>query len=462
MASAHWQEAELDFAEVLKQESHLDEAMRYSFGLERGWLRFCQEKYAEALADLEKARTEKPDLVPAYTLLALVYEKQAKRKLAIAQLDRAVALSANQAVYRASQAGLYRSRADLHRRELEWDLALPDIEQAIRLEMPTNTYQLAVDHVERAQLLRLLNRCEEAVNACDDALRLGAGYSQAHYERGLAFFEMADREPAVDLRREKYEKALDSFAEYARLEKPDADFYRARGRLRSRLVPLMSQALTAARAGGPKEVAKVRELVDRIQKLQTDAVADYGRAIDLKPDAATHAQRGWDLLLLLDAPKLALPDFKRAIELRNEAGDPEKASDFMGSGLCRVQVGQWRQGVTDAEQGLELGRNKEKDREWAFLLFNAARVFAQAAGRISSETAGRPLDPALTKARFDCEKRAVDLLGQAMLSLSEPERRPFWQQATSGDRALQPIRLLPGYKELNDLYGQPRDANQPH
>ena len=188
-----------------------------------------------------------------------------------------------------------------------------------------------------------------------------------------------------------------------------------------------------------------------IAELRAGIVDDYGRANELQPDAGTHAERGWDFLFLLESPAQALPEFERTIELRPET----KARDHLGVALCRVQLGDRSKGVAAAETALKLGQDREKNEESSFLLYNAAHVFALAAGRVSIEMGGRS-DPELAQLRQRYEGRALELLEQAMLSRPEAERGSFWKQMTHGDAALTAVRPLTGYGALERKYGPPR------
>ena len=140
-----------------------DADLQYGLLTTRGILQYRRNNLDDALADLEAAGQCKPGLVPAYTWLARVLDKQGKRPLAIAQLDRAIALDP-------TQAGLYRSRANLQCSEANLGRALEDMNRAVRLELPRHIYRRALDHSERARLLVLLRQAPAAAQALDEAL----------------------------------------------------------------------------------------------------------------------------------------------------------------------------------------------------------------------------------------------------------------------------------------------------
>ncbi len=443
-AAAHWKSATEDLAQAQRLN---DDAIQYSLLVERGLLRFRQGSLGDAAAALEKAQKLWPEGTAAYTILALVYEKQRKRSDAIRLLDAALQRSPK-------QAGLYRSRAFLHKSDWNWKEALRDMDETLRLEPTENTWQVAADHVERARLLLRVQQPREAVEAYTEAVRVRPGFARAYRERSDLLELLGKANPDLNGRARDYEAALSSLNLLAALgEGLDDEFYRTRARVQRELVPLLNLELNRALAVGPPQAERAEELRTRLQALLQSIVADHGRALDLKPgDAATHAQRGWDLLLLLEAPKLALPDFKQAIDLRMKT-KALRASDYVGRGLCKAALGLRSPAVDDAEAALQLGQASEKGKELTFLLYNVSRIFAQAAGRISQETAGRPPNEELRKVRLRYEDRALKHLKEALAGLDEKERGPFWQGTVADDAALAAIRQLPEYKKLNEIHG---------
>jgi tetratricopeptide (TPR) repeat protein len=170
-------------------------------------------------------------------------------------------------------------------------------------------------------------------------------------------------------------------------------------------------------------------------------VDDYTQALALKRDGATYAHRGW-AHVLSEAPLLALHDFEEAIRL-----EPELADAYNGRGYARVKLGQYRQAVADAEEAIRRGPRSERT------LYNAARIYAQAVGKVDAETgATRPTGTAVLRARY--ESRALELIRQALDLHSASERRAFWQEFIMPDGALQPIRRAPGLVRLAERYAR--------
>jgi hypothetical protein len=76
------------------------------------------------------------------------------------------------------------------------------------------------------------------------------------------------------------------------------------------------------------------------------------------------------------------------------------------------------------------------------MLYNTARIFAQAAG--GKDTRGTHLDEALT-----CLAGALDLLRD------DAQRAKFWREVIRPDSALYPIRHSYGYARLANQYYKP-------
>jgi tetratricopeptide (TPR) repeat protein len=153
------------------------------------------------------------------------------------------------------------------------------------------------------------------------------------------------------------------------------------------------------------------------------AIADYSRALELKPGKAEEVRlyryRGWTYLVN-EAPKPALRDFQKAIK-----ADPKNGDAYTGCGYARVKLGWVQDAVGDAEKALACGPKT------AVLLWKAARIYAQAALRTQA---------ALPKKSGQYEERAVELLDLALRQAPAKTRARFWRDAVLGDDALGPLR----------------------
>jgi len=425
-AEAHWRAASADFQEAedrLRQQNNENDL--YGLHTNRGMLHLHEGKNTEAAAALDKAIALKPKQVQAYVVLAEAHARQGDAPAALAAINKAVDLDPR-------QPHLYRLRAKLHDRAKNPDAALADYISASALEPAgTRTSALANDHLERGSLLLRQFKFAEAIGAFDAALKVRPELLRARLLRSTALARLADRQPDPGKKLKTYEAALEDLDAYMATERPDASVYQARALLRAKLA--------LACDGAPDRPTQERGL-----DLHRGAVEDYGRALDLKEEHTLHVQRGWELLLMMEAPKMALPDFKLACQ--KDSAAPET---LLGLALCRVELGAWREAVADTDKALEQARRAE--RESSFVLVNAARVYAQGVGKI--DALPQP-EKALTELKYQYQERAVALLRRALNSLPEPQRTGFWQQSIRTDKALNPIRSTTGFRQLTQDFGK--------
>jgi tetratricopeptide (TPR) repeat protein len=385
--------AEADYQAALARQPSAD--ARYAIAVNRGVLRAGKGRFPAAIADLEQAIRDRPQQYQAYVNLATVYQQRKDFAQAIAQIDRAILVSRKKPreLEPAALALLYRSRAVLHRDRGDSAAALRDLDAAIEVAPQAEL------HAEQAGLYRSLGLASKSLAAWEEALRLRPGYAEAHRGRAVALLELNRLPEAIE--------ALDRY--FAQGGRPSAVVYRARGRAKMAL-----GRYPAARD-------------------------DFTLALHLKSDSATYAQRGW-IWVVSDAPRQALEDFEKAIELDQQNGDA-----YSGRGHARVLLGKPREAVADAEEALRRGP------ESARLYWNAARIYAQATTRLDG-AAGRssrrpsPLLP-------PCQERAVHLLRKALGKVPAAEKRDFWRKYIHADPTLDPLRRTAGFRALEKEYG---------
>jgi serine/threonine protein kinase/tetratricopeptide (TPR) repeat protein len=388
--------AEADFAAAAR--SPLTDAANYGLLVNRGVLRIRQDRLDSAITDLQKAIALRPRQHQAYVNLAQAYLKNKQPDEALRRLNRAVGLAPR-------FASLRRTRARIHLLRNDQAAALADFDTAIGLEAGAATPALADDQLERGRILHRRKEHKEALSAYDAALRLRPGDARACRLRAEALLAL-NRLP----------EALQALDDCLKFGPADAAAFRARAALRTRV---------GQYAG---------------------AHADYTRALEIAPDAATHAARGW-CYLVADAPRLALQDFAEAIRLAPELGDA-----YAGRGFCRILLGDHGRAVADAEEAQRRGPPSPR------LDYNVARIHAQAA-RL---TAGRPRGRWAAPSRgVDSQDRAVRLLALALDRQPADDAARFWQDVIQPDTALNPVRRSPGFRQLAARYAPARTAAGP-
>ncbi len=260
--------------------------------------------------------------------------------------------------------------------------------------------QLAPTAQQRAQCLRergrnrfLARRYQEAIEACEAALKAQPGDADSQLLRARALLQL-----------ERYAEAAAGFDRYLRSGgKAVADGYRGRGQARLQLQDYLG------------------------------ARDDYTHALELEPaDAELYAHRGW-AYFFADAWKPALRDFEEAIRR-----DPKAAPSYCGLGLARVMLGSYREAVRDAEEALRRGL------EAPAMRLNAACIFALAAGKAEKDVAAADARALAGGYR----QRAVEILRSTLTLLPEAERGPFWRDKVLPDTALDPIRGERAFEQL--------------
>ena len=399
-ADFQFQAAEADFrraADLLQREPN--EELRYVLLVNRGLLWYQRNDLAKAKADLLAAIELNGRQCEAYAALAQVYQRQGQPDQAVVQYGRAIDL-------RPDWSGLYRGRADvqLARQDptpAQRMQALSDIEEAIRREKPDQPVLVPHDHTKRARLLLRDHREEEALAACEAALKVFPDHPDAHRLR-LALLRKWKR----------YDEVIRSCNDLLARGRPSAELYELRG------------------------LAK-QELSDH-----AGAIADITQAIALSPKSVPLLVRRGELYLITDAPRSALRDFDETIRL-----DPKNADAYTGRGLARAALGQHQQATADAAQALHLAEPTP------LRYYKAARIYAKAAIAAAADVRKRGQDAVSLVARY--QDQAVELIREAIKRHPAAQRVSFVRDVVQTDPALAALRHRLRSLELADRASSP-------
>jgi tetratricopeptide (TPR) repeat protein len=391
---AHGQEgdtrlAEADFRAAVALRP--DRLTRYVLAVNRGVLALQQGQTEQALTWLGEAVRLRPDLYHAHLNLAQAHQQRGELDRAAAHLD--------QAIQRAQQADLYRTRARLHLLRQEHWAALRDLGEAARLEAEAirgrqpgnNAAALAADHVERGLLLCQAGRHEACLAACRQALGAQPDHAGAHRLCADALLQLGRYQEAVTA----LERCL------AHGGRADADLFAKR-------------ALAHLEQGNARPA-----LLDATRALSLLG----GRKANRAAVAELYALRGWSHLAV-DAPLLAAADFDDALR------QAPSADAHVGRGLARALRGQHREAVEDVEEALRRGPRTSR------LCCNAARVLVAVAEGVEADAR---LSPAARRLGDVYRQRAVRLLRDALALVPAGRRRAFWRDHVQSDRRL--VRL---------------------
>jgi eukaryotic-like serine/threonine-protein kinase len=375
--------AEEDFRRA--NELRLNDQERYVMLVNRGVMRIRRGDNQAAADDLKAAIALKPAQFEASINLAMAYQNLGRWDEALATLGEAITGHPREAV-------LYRARSQVYRLRSRTDEALKDLQRAIELVPPQDPAS-ATDHLEQALILQQAGRFEESLAACDQALRLKPNQPEPHRVRAVALMML-----------KRYDEAARSFDVCLVKGSASPALYEARG-------------LALASLGS----------YDR-------ALADYTMALNIgKGTSSLYANRGW-VYLLSGAASPALHDFDEALRL-----DPSSGHALSGRALSKIQLRKTREAVADARSAV--GSSPDDAR----LIYNAARVFCQAAGSIESSTdrGGGSLADA---GQYRIE--ALRHLGRAVELCPPIDRARFWNDVICKDASLEPIRRSRSFMDL--------------
>jgi len=356
--------------------------LRYILLVNRGVMRYQGHRLEEAVEDLQEAIGRNDRQYEAIVTLAQVYQEQKKSDLAVEQFTRAIRLKPDYSPLFRERAGVQLVRDDPAPEHLA--AALRDLDEAVKHEPPGSPI-LASDQTRRGELLRRMRRYEEALSACDAALRVKPGHADAHRLRILVL---------LDLKR--FDEVIQSCENPLAEGKPWAGLHEVRGQARA----------------GRQDFA--------------GAIADYTLALEERPGQTRVLISRGLTYLVTDAPRLALSDFEEVLRL-----DPSSSDAQIGRGSARVRLGDHRAAVADAEDALRLGTPSAR------LFYNAARIYAQAALAVTSEVRGKGRDAVILVNKY--QDRAVALVSEALQMLPSGQRAEFWRNQIQTDPALRSL-----------------------
>jgi tetratricopeptide (TPR) repeat protein len=380
--------AEDDFQKVLDHKPNEDAL--YAVLVNRGVLRGRQRDFVRATADLMQAIALKPNSYQARINLAKVYQQRNEIPAALDQMDRAIETATRPAedarVDKPALANLYRNRAMLQLDRKDHQAALEDFSKAIQ------AYPRAEDYSECGRILRGLKRYQEALAAYDSALKANPACEDALLGRCETLCKLGNWTDACS--------SLDEF---------------------------LKRCKQTATSSVLADVYRVRGLTEEKLGRHADAIADFTVSLSHKADSPTYAHRGW-AYLVSKAPQLALLDFENAIQLDDKNGDA-----YNGRGAARialaVKLNHVREAIADAETALSHGPASDPR-----LLWNAARIYAQAADRLDAER-----EFARSRISGEYRKQVLRLLREALKETPAAERASFVRKSIQADSILSPF-----------------------
>jgi tetratricopeptide (TPR) repeat protein len=266
----------------------------------RGQYLYSQQKYDEALADIDKALTLKDDHAATHELRGMILLGLEKYDDALSSFDEASKLEPTAALPYQHRGELYRQKGDLEK-------AAQQLTKALELS-PDNVATLLV----RAAVLYELKQTDKALADCDQAIRVAPRIAQPYLMRAeiLAASERLD-EAIIQL-----EQLLQQAPGSVQLLNRLGNFYILAGRPRKAI-----ETLTLVIEQEPGNFGALRFRADAYLSIgkHAEAVADFEKAHLLEVDDESLLNNyAW---VLATSPDDSVRDGKRAIELATKAAE---------------------------------------------------------------------------------------------------------------------------------------------
>jgi serine/threonine protein kinase len=383
-AEAQFEAGEADFRQALvKLGAAPNDELRYAVLVDRALMRYQRGRLDDSAADLREAIRLGGRYYNALASLAQVLQQQKQWDEAIDQFTRAIVLKPDLAALYRGRAAVQQERDDqspAHRAA-----ALADLDEAIRREPPGRPIQ-AGDYTARATLLRRDQRYDEALAACDAALKTAPDYDVAHRLRVLLLLDLGRPDEVI--------RSCDS---------------------------------ALARGKPWPDILEIRGLARASRRDYAGAIDDYSHALYLRSDQPRLlSARGW-AWVFSDAPRQALHDFDEA--LRHDDSNGEAHS---GRGFALALLGDHRAAVAAAEESLR------HDAPTARRAYNTARIYARAAVAAANEVGDKGRLAVTQVERY--QDRAVALVKLALERMPSERRAAFWHDEVEADPALRSLQ----------------------
>jgi tetratricopeptide (TPR) repeat protein len=373
-----------------------------------------------AIVSLNRCVKQRPDFAWAYMLRAIALEALKQNSAAERDLDHALTRACDPD----ARYAVLVSRGGFRLRSGRLDEALMDLEEAVHLEPNQYHARIALAAVQmklrrsddaaqqvaialrlqppallgaelffqRGAIMAGRGAFEEALQACDQALRLQPGSAIAHGLRGEALIGLGRYTEAV--------RALDRYLQSG--GKPVTAFYLDRG-------------------------------LSRMQARDyRGAVEDYGTAYGQKGSTDILCRRGW-AYFFADAFALARDDFDDVLKR-----EPGRCEAYIGRALAEVMLNSCNEAMSDADRAWKIGTDVPE------FMDNLACAYALVAAR----TQAAELQDA-------CRRRALEAVRRTLELVPRAERLAFFQQNVIPDKAFESIRKTPEFKAIGDALRTP-------
>src|SRR6266436_1283099 len=202
------------------------------------------------------------------------------------KLESCTAVIKSGGLTRQGLVGAYTSRGNAHLNDRNYDRAIDDYNETIRLDP-----KYATGYYNRGLVYLRKGRLDSAIEDFDAAIRLNPKYTSAFINRALAYQEKAQWDFDAYLAEGVYEdRAIQDLDEAIKLDRSNATAFRIRGFVNSRMqrydraIPDLDKAIRL----DPNVAASFSSRADALRFVgqYERAVADYRKALTLQLDDA--------------------------------------------------------------------------------------------------------------------------------------------------------------------------------
>ena len=266
------------------------------------------------------------------------------------QLEQVVASSPTAAIIEVDEAGVYLQRAEVYYKEGKWDEVVASCQQALKLKP-----NWAAAYKALGNALQAGGEVEAAKQCYATAIEIEPELAEAWANMGTIYAGQ-----------ERWSEAIAFYTTAISLQPNFAGAYRNLGRVWEQLGKLTLAAecwckaitLTPELAGVQEELLKLSNLLkeqgDTLVSLGQweEALAAYGRALELSPNCETVHFQVWAALAPLQKWEEAAAWYRRALEINPNAA---LAHHHLGAALACLK--QWEEAVLSYRRAADLNPN---------------------------------------------------------------------------------------------------------
>ncbi len=308
----------------------------------RGMVYVQQGKYQEALADFDEALKVAPDHVPTLEAKAATLARLKRFDEALALLERARKLAPDSIEPLVERARVFEFRED-------HAAALADLNEADRLD-PGNPVVLLL----RADIYRQMEQYDKALADVERALRFRPGLEMALRFRAALLADQGQYAEAIRQLEAVVAKAPDDLESRMQLA-----YIYTLDRKQQKSIEIFTEILRK----DPNNAAALRGRADTYLGIgkHAEAIADYQRAVKLRPDDPGILNNfAW---VLATSPKDELRNGRRALEMAERAcklTDYRQAHILSTLAAAYAEIGDFDNARKWSEKAVELGSDDQK------------------------------------------------------------------------------------------------------